>query len=259
MTERTIHSVEEFIEAVHEDSDSWPAEQPRWFRGEPVSEQALLPTLYRRGLAHRENALLQMFRARAPGFHDAVPHRDHTDQWLFLARHAGLPTRLLDWSEGALFGLHFALKEGGKPAVVWMLNPLQLFWFALGQPADPDPGDLREFPLPWVQRDPPNENPAFENIRGAWEHDEPGVPLPVPVYPTYVHPRLRAQRACFTIHGKRKEGLNLLVPDSILKCYQVDPAFHPSMLNDLALLGVTDSVAFPDLDGLANELKNRLS
>ena len=53
-----------------------------------------------------------------------VPMREHTDQWLFLARHAGLPTRLLDWSEGALIALHFALKDPNP--VVWMLNPLDL-------------------------------------------------------------------------------------------------------------------------------------
>jgi len=72
-----------------------------------------------------------------------------------------------------------------------------------------------------------------------------------------VHPRLRAQRACFTIHGKRKEGLNLLVPDTLLKRYDIDPARRKSILKDLSFLGVTDSVAFPDLDGLAKELKAR--
>ncbi len=102
-------------------------------------------------------------------------------------------------------------------------------------------------------------NGAYENIRGAWGLDVWGVSLPVAVHPTYVHSRLRGQRACFTIHGMRKEGLYSLVPDSILKCYQVDPASRQSMLRDLQLLGVTDSVAFPDLDGLATELKNRFS
>ncbi len=125
-----IQSIEDFIKAVRKESASWPAEQPRWFRGEPESDKALMPTLYRNGLANNENSLLQMFRARAPGFHDEVPHRDHTDQWLFLARHARLPTRLLDWTESALIGLHFALSEKEKPAVVWMLNPLQLNYLA---------------------------------------------------------------------------------------------------------------------------------
>ena len=254
-----IKCIEEFIKAVREDSSHWPDHQPKWFRGEPTSDQALVPTLYRDGFADDENPLLQMFRARASGFHAEVPHRDYTDQWLFLARHAGLPTRLLDWSEGALLGLHFALKENEKPAVVWMLNPLQLNHFAAGCPTDQSPDEIREFPIPWFQSDPPQVNIAYENIRGAWELDGPGVALPVSVHPTYVHPRLRAQRSCFTIQGKQKEGINHLVPDSILKCYHMDPASHPSMLRDLQLLGVTDSVAFPDLDGLATELKNRFS
>ncbi len=251
-----IQSIEDFIKAVREDSSSWHPKEPKWFRGEPVSEKALLPTLYRDGFACHENALLQMFRARASGFHDVVPDRGNTDQWLFLARHAGLPTRLLDWSEGALLGLHFALKE--EDPVIWMLNPLELNDFA-SDAVRSDPNEIREFPLPWHRPGPPHVNPAYENIRGAWEHDGPGVPLPVAVHPTYVHSRLRGQRACFTIYGKRKEGLNRQVPDSILKRYLIDPASHGSMLRDLQLLGITDSVAFPDLDGLANELKNRFS
>lgn len=260
MSNRIIHSIEEFITAIREDSDFWPAEQPRWFRGEPVSDKALVPTLYRDGFAPHENPLLQMFRARASGFHDVVPDRGNTDQWLFLARHAGLPTRLLDWSESALIGLHFALSEKEKPAVVWMLNPLQLNYFAHEHLEDEHRNQLlREFPLPWHPSQLPDANGAYENIRGAWEHDRAGVSLPVAVHPTYVHSRQRGQRACFTIHGRRKEGLNDLVPDSILKLYQVDPASCQSMLRELQLLGVTDSVAFPDLDGLATELKNRFS
>jgi FRG domain len=197
MSNPSIQSVEDLIKAVREDSLPWHPKEPKWFRGEPHVQTALTPTLYRHGLTPHENALLQMFRARATGFHDVVPMREHTDQWLFLARHAGLPTRLLDWSEGALIALHFALKET-KPAVVWMLNPLDLNDLSgIRQTSRP-----REFPLPW--HDPPqspHSNPAFENLRGAWEQGGFGVPLPVAIYPTYVHPRMRGQRSCFTIHG----------------------------------------------------------
>lgn len=262
-----IRSVDEFIKVVRDDSSSWHDMEPKWFRGEPQSGTPLLPTLYRKGLAAFENPLLQMFRARASGYHDVVPDVEKTDQWLFLAQHVGLPTRLLDWTEGALIGLHFALKEE-KP-VVWMLNPLELN--RMSMPSDPrmvpDPSRIRQFPLIWHNPDPEPPpwapartrpravSPAFENLRGAWEEDQFGVDLPVAVYPTYVHARLRAQQSCFTIHGRRKESLHSLVPDKMLKRYEVDPTCCASMRYDLRLLGIVDSVTFPDLDGLARELR----
>jgi len=168
-TTQMIKSIENFVEAVRTDSTSWNPKEPKWFRGEPRSPTPLLPTLYRESLAAIENPLLQMFRSRAPGYHDAVPDRERTDQWLFLARHAGLPTRLLDWTEGALIGLHFALQE--TEPVVWMLNPLALN--ELAGIVHPNGCQMREFPLTWVEHG--GKNPAFENIAGAWELDQRGV------------------------------------------------------------------------------------
>jgi hypothetical protein len=249
-----IKSIEKFIESVRKGSSDWHPEEPRWFRGEPSCNTPLMPTLYRGG-PRRENESLQMFRARAAGYSDLVPHRDHTDQWLFLAQHVGLPTRLLDWSEGALIGLHFALKA--DEPIVWMLNPLELNDLSY---AHPHPKRPREFPLPWFRpKRKQGINPAFENIGGAWGLDRQGVKLPIAVYPTYVHPRLRGQRACFTVHGKRKDGLGVMVPDKkILQCFKLDPACRHTMLRELQLLGITDAVLFPDLDGLAKDLKQRL-
>lgn len=257
-----IESIEQFIEAVRKGSSDWEPSEPRWFRGEPGEPcgTPLVPSLYRDRLPpYRENELLQMFRARGSGYSDIVPNRDHTDQWLFLAQHVGLPTRLLDWSEGALIGLHFALKA--QNPIVWMLNPLELNDLSMTQT---DPKRPREFSLPWIEPDtdlpvPKRRiNPAFENIAGAWELDRRGVEKPIAVYPTLVHPRLRGQRACFTVHGRRKESLEVLVSDAkILQRFKLDPSHRQSMLQELQLLGITDDALFPDLDGLAKDLKQR--
>lgn len=250
-----IQSVEKFIEAVRNGSSEWHPKEPKWFRGEPACKTPLVPSLYRVGRPYRENELLQMFRARGPGYSDSVPNRDHTDQWLFLAQHVGLPTRLLDWSEGALVGLHFALKA--ESPIVWMLNPLELNDLSVTRPSAKRP---REFPLPWIEASQPQVNPAFENIAGAWELDQRGVDLPIAIYPTHVHPRLRSQRAGFTVHGKRKDGLDVMVTDTkVLQSFRLDPAYRHSMLEELQLLGITDDVLFPDLDGLAKDLRRRFS
>jgi len=114
-----------------------------------------------------------MFRARAAGFYDAVPDPANTDEWRFLARHAGLPTRLLDWCEGALIGLHFPRKED-HPAV-WMLNPVELNDFASNRTSS-DPKEIRVFPFVWHRPDLPIVNPAFE-LGEPWELNSPGVPV----------------------------------------------------------------------------------
>lgn len=93
------------------------------------------------------------------------------------------------------------------------------------------------------------------NVRLAWGAPD-GTDLPVAVHPAHIHPRITAQKGCFTIHGKLERPLSELVPPRILRQYRIHAASFESIRSDLRLAGITYSTMFPDLDGLAVDLRS---
>lgn len=257
-----IRTVSGFAEAILEDVQAWAPVFP-WFRGEPADTSTpLLPRVFRK--KYDENNLLQTFRRRAHSLNlPVIPPLEATDQWLFLARHVGLPTRLLDWSEGALIGLYFALdaaqqdkKSDGK-SVVWMLNPHEL------NTKSAKNSRPNVFPLTWfdnrrVETGSSGEvavrvNIGFENIAAAWEMEERGLEYPVAIEPTTIHPRMNAQHSYFTVHGKRHDCLTKMVGNDCLRRYDIH--IPPEQgIADLRMMGIADSTIMPDADSLAKEL-----
>jgi hypothetical protein len=119
--EKRIRSLAEFIERVVEISEEWKAstEQQLWFRGEPdaTAGMKLTPKLYRpekpvpEPIRH-ERFLFDEFQARGAPLSDEVELEEIG--WYLVMQHYGAPTRLLDWSDGALIALHFAIIERGS-------------------------------------------------------------------------------------------------------------------------------------------------
>jgi hypothetical protein len=80
------------------------------FRGIGIADDPLETTLRRLGgdYASLERHLLRNFKKYA---HRNVVERDSVWNWLSVAQHHGLPTRLLDWTYSPFVALHFATSD----------------------------------------------------------------------------------------------------------------------------------------------------
>ncbi len=131
MDQVVARSFEHALELLY--TESWNGALERYrskyiFRGLSNVAYPLLTSLQRLGgpYADLEAHLLRNFR-KYSGLNEAT--LDYSDwQWLTLAQHHGLPTRLLDWTYSPLVALHFAtsnIERYDIDGVVWCVDMAQ--------------------------------------------------------------------------------------------------------------------------------------
>ena len=92
------------------------------YRGVPRVTHTLETSLQTGGYEGHERHLLTSFRKYAS---QRAVHGDWVWNWLSLAKHHGLPTRLLDWSYSPYVALHFAtvdVRHIEEDAAVWCVD-----------------------------------------------------------------------------------------------------------------------------------------
>ena len=203
-----------------------------------------------------EKRLVARFQQRSIPFH--TRHIANNWEWVFLMQHYGVPTRLLDWSESPLMALFFAvtcarheLGSRGSPvfksdAAIWLLDPAQ--W-------NKKSVDLKSFSGEVLTTDDPNAN-AYAPIGDV----KTMKPFPIAVYGAHNSQRIVAQRGVFVCFGKDTRPMEKIYvdddfPDDCLLKLIVKKGQLPAVHSALQRHGLTDSVVFPDLDGLAREIK----
>ena len=230
-----------------------------WFRGTGNKDYKLLPSLYRHpkikdpiALIAQEQEILNRFKQRSYPYLTRTP----ADEWdfFFIMQHFGVPTRLLDWSENPFVALYFALTSAARDSIskayasdaaIWVLDPKKwnekaLEDISVAEILSPDD------PLMGVYR------PSNKRMRGNT----------VTIFGNHNSTRIVAQKGAFVLFGKKMDPMEeVFVTDSYpIDCLQkliipVD-AIGP-MLKSLTRIGITDSVVFPDLEGLAKEIKRK--
>lgn len=235
-------------------------EGPLWYRGAGTSAHPLVPSLYRHpsitepaALMGLEAKILQRFRERSIPYQPTKVEED----WdlLFLMQHFGVPTRLLDWTENPYIGLFFAL-TGAKldhatgaaesPAAVWVLKPEAWNRHALKHMSYN--GGVLSMGTEPLDNYRPSPDPTYMHVS------------PVSMYGLHNSPRIVAQRGVFTIFGKDTQPMDASYvaseyPQDTMIKFEFPEACVAGLGKSLFAIGITDSVVFPDLAGLALELR----
>ncbi len=209
----------------------------------------------------RVEKMLSEFKRRA------IPYLNYTPkngfEWMFIAQHYQLPTRLLDWSLNPLIALHFALpvevlnKEYGKDveesieyfmkngfckndgAAIFIIDPCEINTETSGVS---EPIDIA------------NESEKWKCYIDPVEHGGEAF-FPICVNGNSIDKRIVAQSGNFTLHGGCTYPLDyyvVLIP-KIHKIF-IPYAFASQIKSELKMLGITESFVFPDLEGLAKEI-----
>lgn len=236
-----------------------------WFRGVGSADYNLSPSLYRHPvltksseLISRELEILDRFKQRSfPFINRATYGITYSDYWeyFFIMQHFGVPTRLLDWSENPFISLYFALNAARKSdkgdysndAAIWILNPNNWNETSLD---DISAGD-KIISLGDPIMDAYNPQKATPAIRK----------FPIAIYGNHNSSRIVAQKGTFMLFGTDLSSMN--------EQFEANGNFDGRSLMKLVIpisridyfaqailkIGVTDSVVYPDLEGLAKEIK----
>jgi len=247
----TIHSWAELQEALF--ADSWNESIQRFrsnfvFRGVPRVTHALDSSLQTGGFVAHEKHLLTSFRKYAT--RHAV-HGDWVWNWLSLAKHHGLPTRLLDWTYSPYVAMHFAtyhVRDFDQDGAIWCVDyrkANELLPRKLRKILDDD--DANIFTTEMLNR-------VATTLE---EFDQLGEDFVLFFEPPSLDERIVNQFALFSLPSSAKLSLEELLHrrDATYRRIIIPAALKWEIRDKLDQVNVTERVLFPGLDGLSQWLK----
>jgi hypothetical protein len=191
-----------------------------------------------------ERHLLRNFRKYAA--RDAVPV-DSAWNWLALAQHHGLPTRLLDWTYSPYVALHFATAKPehyDRDGAVWMVNYVQAHRDA--------PPELR------ASLEAEGANVFTTEILGTvantlHDFDRLGDDFVVFVEPPSFDERIVNQYALFSLMSRADRSLDVWLEQhaELVRRLVIPADLKWEVRDKLDQANVTERVLFPSLDGLS--------
>jgi hypothetical protein len=192
--------------------------KPSIFRGMARVDDLLIPSIGRcpppkvHTREKAEQRIFRRFKERVLPYLTFLPRDDW--EWLAVAQHHGLPTRLLDWSRNPLVALYFAVERDlNEDSAIYVFSHGAI----VDKDADPDP-----FAVKRVLRFQP---PAISD-------------------------RIVQQAGLFTVHPSPEIPL----ADPKLTKARIPSAARRELKRELFKLGISRGSLFPGLDGAVADI-----
>lgn len=161
-----------------------------------------------------ERAIFSMF------VQQARPYLSHSPQspfeWLAVAQHYGLPTRLLDWTDSLLVAAWFAVERGGAD------KHDSAIWVARG--------------IPSIELDSDRDPLALGEV--------------LCYRPPHISPRISAQSSVFVLCPYPTTAIK----PPFLRQVLIEPGIRFTLKKRLNACGINRRQLFPDLEGLSQHL-----
>lgn len=239
---KSIESISDFFAAI---DGLLPADQLYWYRGHADSGWRLTPAALRlksEESRKRALALHHEFRRLAVLRLTMAPPASDELQWIGLAQHYGLPTRLLDWTENPAIALYFATLHPDRDGVVYILNPLDLNRRV-------DPRDPRIF-------DAARDERLIASYFKLGALQRPRGKISVAINPVYNSERIVLQRGVFTLHGDRDFELDGKQAPSLV-ALPVSRESKAKLSAELGRIGINEMSMFPEPEHICTHLRRR--
>lgn len=195
------------------------------FRGVADYRYKLIPSIGRLkplgGILNleREKFIIESFQKESRRFLTFEPKNDW--EWLCIAQHYGVPTRLLDWSKSPLIATYFALENEDFnfdcDCAIYALT--SVYELNISSTTYANPFDVKEF----IEFNPPILDNRIEN-----------------------------QKAVFTIFPNPFEPIEI---EKDLFKFVIDKNLRKILRDKLSLFGIDENTIYPGLEGVGKKIK----